>query len=693
MNKLLKWFVRWLKGKGHFSSALRILLLLVIFVFVLPLLFILVSESTYEFRDAGGKDGYRGGALVANDKFGDHFSSIKYLDQGWQPGESLWFYTTTQGSDLLPYDLFMEVEQVGKTTLFRDNENMNLYGYLPQNATKRNPDGLAVGFTKDTFLSQSYLGYTCAACHTAQLNYKGVGLRIDGAPCNADVDGFVRALAAALSATQSDPAVQGRFVKRVLARGHYGSEQEVIDALKATNQELRVYNTINASSTAYGYARLDAFGRIYNRVLEHVLTAAQLRELLTGVLPDATLDAALGRADGTLSGTQRDRIYEMLSAAQLDELKLAIANEPNAPVSYPFIWDIPQHDFVQWNGVAANAGLGAVGRNAGEVIGVFATLDWKRTPGFSISSLLTGQGFRTHVSFDSSINVHNLRRIEAQLGKLESPLWPKDVLPPIDAVRESRGATLFAEYCSACHSKINRTDPLRRVVAHMSSTDRVGTDKRMADNSVKYAGLSGILRNEYAHLDPGDILLDEHAPAVGLLTKATLGSVATPYPYSNPIRRGVNWGYDLIYAFFTNEIKPSLKGGEYASDTASDPIASLRSYKARPLNGIWATAPYLHNGSVPTLYDLLLPKKRPGDPVDAEYRPDSFMVGSREFDPTRVGLKSGGYDGFVFDTTVAGNDNGGHEYTSGRTVQPTGVVLPALNKEQRLDLLEYLKSL
>jgi hypothetical protein len=299
------------------------------------------------------------------------------------------------------------------------------------------------------------------------------------------------------------------------------------------------------------------------------------------------------------------------------------------------------------------------------------------------------------VSFDSSINVHNLRRIEARLGQLQSPVWPQDLLPKIDDARKANGELLFAQYCSACHSEINRTDPLRRVVAHMSSIDHVGTDEKMANNSMHYVGLSGILRNEYAQLDVGDVLLDEHAPAVGLLTKATQGVVATPYPYGNPISRGVNWSYDLIYAFFNNEIKPSLKSGEYDSDTPSSPIASFHSYKARPLNGIWATSPYLHNGSVPTLYDLLLPKKRPGDPAEGEYRPDTFMVGSREFDPVHVGLKSSGYDGFAFDTSIPGNSNAGHEYTAGpgHSPQPSGAVLPALSVEQRMDLLEYLKSL
>ena len=690
MRKLLRVLATWLIGKGRFSPALRLLLVLVVLVLILPMLFIAVTENFYEFRD---NDSQRGAAIPRFDKFGDRVTSIKYLDQGWKPQDSLWFYNVTQGSDLLPYDLFMEVEQIGKTTLFRDNDNINRYGYLPQYATARDPDGLPVGFVKDTFRKQDYLGFTCAACHTGQVNYNGVGIRIDGGPATADLDSFVRDLAAALAATQNTPDVLARFAKRVLARGHYESEQQVVDALRSATQELNIYNTINHSDTAYGYARLDAFGRIYNRVLEHVLSAQQMRRLLAGMLPQAQLDGVLGATDSALSGIQRERLYSMLSTDQLDKLKNNFTNEPNAPVSYPFLWDIPQHDYVQWNGLAANAGLGSVGRNAGEVIGVFGTLDWKKKPGFSISSLITGQGLKTHVSFESSVNVHNLRRIEEHLRKLESPQWPEDVLPKIDPLKKARGEKLFAEYCSACHSDIDRSDPQRRVVAQMSGIENVGTDPQMADNSVRYGGWSGILRNEYVSLDVGNMLLDERAPAVGLLTKATFGVVATPYPYQNPIRRGVNWAYDLVYAFFTNDIKPSMKGGNYTPDTTVNPLASFRSYKARPLNGIWATAPYLHNGSVPTLYDLLLPKKRAGDPDDGEYRPDKFVVGSREFDPARVGLRDSGYDGFIFDTAVSGNSNAGHEYTSGRTAQPSGIVLPALDKTQRLDLLEYLKSL
>ena len=88
-------------------------------------------------------------------------------------------------------------------------------------------------------------------------------------------------------------------------------------------------------------------------------------------------------------------------------------------------------------------------------------------------------------------------------------------------------------------------------------------------------------------------------------------------------------------------------------------------------HGAWASAPYLHNGSVPTLYDLLLPAKD---------RPEVFKVGSRVFDAERVGLRTDqGLE--TFDTKQSGNANSGHEYGAGLTVV------------EREELLEYLKTL
>jgi hypothetical protein len=120
-------------------------------------------------------------------------------------------------------------------------------------------------------------------------------------------------------------------------------------------------------------------------------------------------------------------------------------------------------------------------------------------------------------------------------------------------------------------------------------------------------------------------------------------------------------------------------------------------YKARPLNGIWATAPYLHNGSVLTLYDLLLPAVKRGELEIGttkaggapRLRRDTFYVGSREFDPVEVGLKSEPGEGrseFRVRTPdgkeMFGNSNTGHEWGAAE-----------LSDEERWAIVAYLKTL
>lgn len=76
------------------------------------------------------------------DHFGDSAEKIVYLDQNWDRWDSLWFYNTTQGSNFLPYDIFVNLEQKENQTLFRDSENMSKYRYLTQRDSWDNPEGL-----------------------------------------------------------------------------------------------------------------------------------------------------------------------------------------------------------------------------------------------------------------------------------------------------------------------------------------------------------------------------------------------------------------------------------------------------------------------------------------------------------------------------------------------------------------------
>ena len=129
-----------------------------------------------------------------------------------------------------------------------------------------------------------------------------------------------------------------------------------------------------------------------------------------------------------------------------------------------------------------------------------------------------------------------------------------------------------------------------------------------------------------------------------------------------------------------------------AETAKPDIVVAVPHYRARPLDGVWATAPYLHNGSVPTLHDMLRPQNE---------RPKAFCVGSREFDPGKVGLKLA--DGETcgagltrFDATQLGNSNLGHSFEGSETEKrklPLGVIGRELKPEERDALVEYLKTL
>jgi hypothetical protein len=132
---------------------------------------------------------------------------------------------------------------------------------------------------------------------------------------------------------------------------------------------------------------------------------------------------------------------------------------------------------------------------------------------------------------------------------------------------------------------------------------------------------------------------------------------------------------------------------------ALDLPQEIRGYKPRPLAGVWATAPFLHNGSVPTIYQMLLPPAR---------REARFFVGRREYDPTHLGYVTvpdadGDDDGFWLDTTIKGNWNTGHAFAADAATWkkhladpkgsplPNGVIGPELTDEERYAIIEYLK--
>ena len=682
---------------------------------LIPLLMIarstIWSERLFIENDAG-----RAALPMPQDTFGDRTHQVVYLNQGWSASDSKWFYTTTQGSNLLPYDFFIVLEQAGSTEAFNSAANMNRYRYLPQRASKHNPDALPVGMVADEYRGKKFMGFTCAACHTSQVNYQGTGIRIDGGSSMANMSEFLQGMIQALNATMTQPDKKQRFIDRVKRLGHYDSQQEIEADLAKYKNRIEVYTQINHSNTAYGYARLDAFGRIYNRVLQYVITEQEVEDFLNTLACDEKDQACQNEAthakqqfkQSLASKEDRDQIVErtlrFLNPEQRKDFITYFFNPSDAPVSYPFLWDIAQHDYVQWNGLAENSGFGPIGRNTGEVIGVFATLDWQKRP-FTpfmknpisnvrehFRSYVGGQGLfsQEYVDFTSSVDSGNLHKLENHLIKLTSPKWQDAIaLPVLDQKKVKFGEKLFVKNCVACHEAIKRDDPDRRIIANMTKLEKIGTDPKMANNGVGYKGSSGLVRHFYVSTTStiGNILIQDKSPVAAILTKATLNVVATPDADKWFFTRFGEWAYNLIDGYFNNTIQPSIKAGDYTPDTTASPYASLKAYKGRPLNGIWATGPYLHNGSVPTLYHLLLP---------AAQRPKSFMVGSRELDVEKVGFRFEGYgdESTRFDTSLPANSNLGHEYGTHDTMDANGNLLQkALTEEDRWALIEYLKSL
>jgi RoxA-like, cytochrome c-like len=109
-------------------------------------------------------------------------------------------------------------------------------------------------------------------------------------------------------------------------------------------------------------------------------------------------------------------------------------------------------------------------------------------------------------------------------------------------------------------------------------------------------------------------------------------------------------------------------------------------YQAPPLDGVWATAPYFHNGSVPTLYHVLNSKARP------KVFTRSFRTGKDDFDTTHIGWKFQLVEKTapdltpiekrkIYDTTQPGRGNAGHTFGDD------------LTDEERWAVIEYLKSL
>jgi hypothetical protein len=382
------------------------------------------------------------------------------------------------------------------------------------------------------------------------------------------------------------------------------------------------------------------------------------------------------------------------------------------------MWNIWKFDWVQYNASVSQP----MARNMGEAMGTgakYALLDRYGAP------LPPEQRFR------STAMVENLHTIELILRKLQPPAWNEQVLGAIDREKAAHGKELFDTYCARCHGPFiappalkARNSPLKSAsdpewIVRTLCVEDIGTDPNAALNfydarvdltktgltaddlrtvarpaleqwkqrEVVYLGAE-IARLQAAHPPDAAAIASKEAALAGLDA-----SIAQTLSEIDPARVPVGSALSYLGTMIREKAYADLHVSQAEQDDFDgfgtlDLPQVLPSYKPRPLAGMWASPPFLHNGSVPTVYDLLSP---------AHDRPKTFHVGSREFDPVKVGLSDQGDKFWLFDTTKDGNHNTGHEFTmdpkawTPRTPPKGGVIGPLLSHDDKMAIIEHLK--
>ena len=646
-------------------------------------------------------------------------TSAYWLEQNWSLKDRHWFHHASHGTATfpVPYNWFVALEQprlhlVSKPGLMKDSAYLERFGFIPSPQTIQtdpvtlrrfgyanvyettqvpdwstrwtaadNVDGLPVGFARMTGVvdpatgrrEEDRIGLTCAACHTGQIHYKGVAVRFDGGPAMTDLKKLELATGLSIAYTLYVPFRFQRFADRVLGPDASPAELSalrqklgavgsfLVDWVKTYDKTIEGKTTWDGrqqQDTEEGFGRLDALNWIGNQVFSQ---------------------------DFAISGVKG---FEKNLHAQ------------DAPVSYPAIWTVPWFKYAQYDASIEQPLI----RNAGEALGVTALLN-------------LSDAYPQDRIWRSSVHIRTLGWIEEMLrgpdpfkladaaaqpkfGGLLAPKWPSQVLDDawkLKPDRVERGRAIYAEMCSGCHLPAVDTPAFwssrhwepsgdsKVLNAVTIPTDEIRTDPEQ----------SLILGNRIVDV-PGYLKINTADLKTWWDCDAPTASSQTQMVYA----LGLMTVVDLVARKWMDDDKTPeeerAKLWNLARKNCLNPAPGPR-YRARPLNGIWATAPYLHNGSVPSLYWLLKP---------AAERPTSFCMGRRDYDPATVGFavvpgetcKTGetqfsatGPDG----KPVQGNSVLGHSFErkDGDPKRP-GVIGRAFRDDaERYDLIEYLKTL
>jgi hypothetical protein len=276
--------------------------------------------------------------------------------------------------------------------------------------------------------------------------------------------------------------------------------------------------------------------------------------------------------------------------------------------------------------------------------------------------------------FDSSIPATNMHALEWLAYYIDPPRWPEAAFGAIKPDLAAAGATIFRTNCARCHEYDQRT-ATGLIQLRGMRPEEVGTDATAAlriSCPVPDTRALRIPPRSYS-ADDSQLLKD--------CKDVTAGTAFEGASFAATVKAAVGGIKQKAYEAAGIDAKQQgviedfdRRGAVMWRDTLLDTKAPYGPYAARPLYGIWAAAPFLHNGSVPTLYDLLQPPER---------RPKTFALGARQYDPVKLGFAvetSCSQPDCLVDTTRTGDGNGGHLWGTD------------LSEADRMALLEYLKS-
>lgn len=538
--------------------------------------------------------------------------SIAFLEQGWSPELRELFYYTPQGSHLMPYDWFLALEQAGDRT-----------GEQTGNEARFAAPAHLAGY--------GFLLPTDASALNPGALPVGFAKEPPAAP------GLPPSVGLTCAACHTNDVIAHDQILRIDGAPTLADFDSFVADL---------YEAVAATHPKRDPAR---FGRFATRLLGHPPSpeeAAQLGRAYTGFAIDFLGRNGL-RFPPLASGPGRvDALGQIVNALSVIDMgEPENFQPPSAPVSYPFLWYTPKLDWVQWNPIASSP----MGRNAGEALGVFGHSILQGPP----ETLLT-----------STVRYHDLFKLEQWVDALTAPPWPADKLGAVDGVKAAAGAELFGKYCRGCHNMppFTMTAPEENIIGKQFvaitkvNYRAVGTDptyvQSLASRFSKSGNLAPVLFGNAPVVPTGALFLR----SVGAIVKRGLAEL------------GLTPQQQLAY----NDFRFYPPATPDAEPQPYKPT-SLEDLKAGPLLGIWATAPFLHNGSVPNLYELLSPP---------EERSKVFWVGNRRLDPDKMGFVAEEEPNlFRFDTSKPGNGNGGHVFPK-----------KGLTPDERLAIIEFLKD-